>query len=286
MARHAVILLSCLPFFACGGDDDDGNSSVADESDSSATNGNTSGSTQGSTNGNTSGSTNGNTSSSSNGNTSGDPATDCDLDTAFDGNAGGWPSPWTDVGGTATADVVDGRGRLVPTTNNYSLGRMFAPLDCTDAEVTFKFEFTDGASQGIGVYVRQNGGHLQTTNPHGSGYAVFIEAFRQPYGIGVWHEIDGVETVIDAVVPFAVEANVVYAGRLRVTQAGADATHLQARMWRDGDSEPATWQVDRMDSTPNLQNTSGGLAIDSWSSRTTGDAAPLFVDEIVMRAAE
>lgn len=269
--RFCIALLSLLPL-ACGGDDDD--DGVADESEGegASSNSNSNGSTNATTNANTSAE-------------SGEPATDCDLDASFDGTAGSWPSPWENLGGTTNADVVDGRARLVPMTSSYSLGRMYAPLDCTDAEVSFKFEFTD-ASQGIGVYVRQNGGRLQATTPHGGGYAVFIENFRSPVGIGVWYEVDGVETLIQQVVPFAIETNVLYGARVRVTQASSSATLLQARMWRDGDAEPNSWQVERMDSMPGLQNVGGGLAIDSYSSRTTGTAADLFIDDVSMRAAD
>lgn len=273
MAVRFCIALLCLLPLACGGDDDDG---VADESEGEGEGSNT----NGSTNGNTNGSTVGNTSAES-----GEPATDCDFDGSFDGTASSWPSPWENLGGTTSADVVDGRARLVPMTSNYSLGRMFVPMDCTDAEVSFKFEFTD-ASQGIGVYVRQNGGRLQATTPHGSGYAVFIENFRAPQGIGVWYEVDGVETLIQQVVSFPIELNVLYGGRVRVTQMSQGTTLLQARMWRDGDAEPTTWQVERTDSMPTLQNVGGGLAIDSYSSRTSGAAADLFIDDVVMRAAD
>ncbi|MCC7536113.1 MAG: hypothetical protein IT379_07865 [Deltaproteobacteria bacterium] len=209
----------------------------------------------------------------------------CVFEERFDEDATTWPASWSIAGGVAVADVVGGRGRLVPVTSDYALARMFVPLvGCVDAEVTFRFEMTDGSSQGIGVYLRQNGGHLQRTEPPGSGYAVFIEAFRAPEGIGVWHELDGVERAIEPIEPLAIDPGVVYRARFRLTQTDASTTTLQARAWRDDESEPSSWQVERTDRTPSLQGRSGGLAIDAYSARTSGAAADLFVDDVVVTA--
>ncbi|MFN2377815.1 MAG: hypothetical protein ABR538_14870, partial [Candidatus Binatia bacterium] len=117
-------------------------------------------------------------------------------------DASAWPSPWTVQPNVAVADIQGGQARLRPTLEpSYSLARMTADLPSpeTDVEVTFTFEFGDTTSQGIGFYVRQNGGHLQLTTPHGQGYAVFIEGYAVfgegggQQGIGLWKEVDGVE---------------------------------------------------------------------------------------------
>ena len=215
----------------------------------------------------------------------GEPATECDFGEGFDADGDAWPDTWTNAGGVATADVQGGRGRLSPVTSNYSLARMYAPADCTNADITFSFEFSDAGSQGIGVYVRQNGQYLQQTDPPGEGYAVFIEAFRNPVGIGVWHELGGVETVIGAVEPYPLTSGVSYRARLRVTQLDASTTRLQARIWRDGEAEPDVWNVERDDQSTPLQGIGGGIAIDAWSSLTNGTAAMLLVDDIVMTQA-
>lgn len=216
----------------------------------------------------------------------GEPATECDFGESFDADGSAWPDTWINAGGVATADVQGGRGRLSPITSNYSLARMYAPADCTNADISFTFEFSDAASQGIGVYVRQNGQYLQQTDPPGEGYAVFIEAFRNPVGIGVWHELGGVETVIGAVESYPISSGVRYRARLRVTQHDATTTRLQARIWHDGEAEPDVWNVERDDQSTPLQGIGGGIAIDAWSSLTNGSAAMLLVDDIVMTQAQ
>ena len=212
----------------------------------------------------------------------GDP-TGCAVSESFDGgDAAQWPAPWTELGGIAIADVVGGRGRLVPTTSSYSLARVGIDAPCVDAEIAFSFEFTEAASQGVGGYVRQNGGHLQTTDPPGEGYVVFVESFRDPAGIGIWREVGGVEQQLEGTVAVPIEPGVVYRARMRVVQEDATTTRLQARMWPEADAEPTAWQIERTDQTPSLQGKAGGVALDAWSSRTDGAAGDLFVDDIVV----
>ncbi|MEZ4430487.1 MAG: hypothetical protein R3A51_22655 [Nannocystaceae bacterium] len=213
---------------------------------------------------------------------------DCSLVEGFAGIPDGapWPAPWVEAGGVEVADVQGERGRLRPQLTSYSLARMFAPLDCVDFEVTFTFMFSDDTTQGVGFYVRQNGGYLHQSDPPGQGYASFTESFRDPAGIGLWREVTGNEENLPPVVPQPIAAAVQYAVRLRVTQQDG-FTLLQTRIWPMNQAEPAQWQVERMDSFDALQGTSGGVAIDAWSSlqQGQGTAADLLVDDIVVTPA-
>lgn len=190
-----------------------------------------------------------------------------------------WPAPWTVLGGAASQTVQGGRGRLVPTTSNYALARMGVKAGVSDIEVSFQVQFENLGAQGVGYYVRQNGGWLRNTATRGQGYAVFIEGFRGSR-IGVWKEEDGVETELSGS-STPLQSNVLYGVRFRVKQAAPTMTRLQARIWDAAQSEPATWQVDTQDSTAVLQNISGGMAIDSYSPQSTGTiTAGTFVDKI------
>lgn len=205
-----------------------------------------------------------------------------------------WPSPWTVQPNVAFSDIQGGSARLRPTlTSSYSLARMTAdlPADESDVDVTFTLEFGDTTSQGIGFYVRQNGGHLQLTPTHGQGYAVFVEGYAVfgegggQQGIGLWKEVDGVEialtrTLLPAGTMLDGER---YRVRLRVHQASPTETWLRAKLWPEGDPEPGGWNVEIVDAEPVLQGVAGGLAVDSWSRYTTGDPGPqgdTFVDDI------
>lgn len=183
-----------------------------------------------------------------------------------------WPSRWTVLGGVASQGQFGGRGRLVPTISAYSLARMGTTAGARDVDVTFQLQFESIGGQGIGYYVRQNGGWLRNTVPNGQGYAVFIEGFRGSSRMGVWREIDGQEEEIQPYTAFAMQlqSNMPYNVRFRVTQATATTTRLQARLWAAGTIEPTTWQIDTTDASTSLQNISGGMAVDSYNSRTTG----------------
>ena len=192
-----------------------------------------------------------------------------------------WPSRWTVLGGVAAQSQQGGRGRMVPQMGGSEPCRIGTSEGVRDIDVTFQLQFENIATQGIGYYVRQNGGWLRHSATHGQGYAVFVEGFRGSR-IGVWREIDGQEQEILAYTAFAtaLQSNVLYQARLRVTQATATSTRLQARIWLAAQAEPMTWQLDTTDNTASLQNVAGGMAVDSYSSLTSGITAATFVDNI------
>lgn len=212
------------------------------------------------------------------------PQGGCDFTEDFDAPDGSdWPAPWAVSGGVATADVQGGRARLQPTLSDYSLARMVAPLaGCVNAEATLSFEFSEAGTEGIGLYLRHNGGYLAQSNPTGQGYAAFAEAFRDPVGLGLWREVNGDEQNLPPVVPFAIAPGTVYRMRLQVEQTAANETTLRGRIWADGDPEPPTWTITRTDSSPGLQGQAGDLVLDAWSSRTSGTPAEVFIDDVVV----
>ncbi len=220
---------------------------------------------------------------------SADPCADLPYVESFDAPTDGapWPAPWVAIGDSVdVAEIRGGRTRLRPLADpTYSLARMYADVRTLDVEVVFRVRFEDLSTQGVGFYVRQNGGYLTDTNPPGEGYSVFIEGFRGFDGIGVWLERDGEEIPIEIDRSLSLQSDTDYLVRFRVTQANPTATRLQARIWPDGALEPLTWNLDELDQTPSLQNTPGGLAIDSWSNRRTPSTieAHTLVDAIEVR---
>lgn len=204
----------------------------------------------------------------------------------FTGSDGsGWPAGWQAAGnGVALADLSAGRGRARPVASNYALARLTAGPSTRDVEVTFTLIFEDVTTQGVGFYVRQNGGYLQQTMPHGQGYAVFVEGFRGPR-IGVWKEEDGQEIELafraDAALGFV--NGTPFRVRFRVQQSGPANTRLQARVWPAAAAEPAAWDVDTTDGTAVLQGVTGGIGVDSWSTHTVPPlSAHTLVDDILV----
>ncbi|UXI67000.1 hypothetical protein [Tahibacter amnicola] len=198
-------------------------------------------------------------------------------------NGSAWPSPWTAIGNVETADVQQSAARLRPHPTNYSLARMYAPVDTRNVELRFALRMEDIATQGVGFYVRQNGGYLTQTN--GRGYAVFTEgSFRNAPGVSVWKEENGTEIELaHAPAPNpAMASGVEYRVRFQVLQLNSASTRLRARLWPSAGTEPVGWQTSFDDPTAVLQNISGGIAVDSWSVRQPPAAitAHTFVDSV------
>lgn len=294
MQRIAAPCLVAMLSMGCG-DADSGPEEQGDAgTDSSAATGGSTSGTNPSTDPTSDEESSGGSSADETGNTTttDDPtegASDCDFSEDFEGLANGdpWPSVWVPTGGVALADVQDGWGRLRPEISNYSLARTVAFIDCTEVDTSLTFMFTDGATQGVGLYARHNGGHLNDTDPAGQGYSTFAEAFREPVGIGAWREVQGQEQQMGGTERTEILPNVAYRLRLRITQNDAATSLVQGKIWPLSGSEPDAWSVERTDDTASLQRVGGALAIDAWFSNPGSDneAPDLLVDDIVATAA-
>lgn len=187
----------------------------------------------------------------------------------FDGNDGDpWPAPWTISNPSVLiADIDGGRARLSGETATTS--RMVnTEIDALDFDAVFTVRFETYLAQGAGFYVRQNGGTLDDTIPHGQGYAVFVEGGYLGL-IGLWHEIDGVEENIAATpAPIAIVDGVDYRIRFQCEQ-DAGFTWLRTRMWAAGDPEPMGWDLETTDASAELQGTRGGLGADVYEYENT-----------------
>jgi hypothetical protein len=70
---------------------------------------------------------------------------------------------------------------------------------------------------------------------------------------------------------------------VRVQVTGTSPTTVQARLWKVGMPEPATWQVSRTDATPGLQ-AAGAIGLNSYlSSSATNAPLSVLVDDLVAR---
>lgn len=247
--------------------------------------GGTGGGGTGAAGGGTASTTSSTTTSGSGGDGGGGSSSSACSSTFTGANGAPWPSPWTEAGGVADADLSNGRGRLTPVLSGYSLGRMRCLESLVNVELLASFSFANVATQGMGFYVRQNGGYLQQSNPTGAGYAVFVEGFSGQPGVGFWYERTGTETLM-VNTPFALANGVLYWLRYRVTQADPTHTLLQAKVWADGSPEPASFAFQHTDDQDHLQSVAGQIAIDAWNTAQTGGPAPadVYLDSLVVTA--
>jgi gluconolactonase len=196
-------------------------------------------------------------------------------------DASSWPTIFTVVGGLTTADIQGGRGRLTAEPSPFEPGRIVAPVANRDVDVRFSFALEDVTRQGVGFYVRQNGGYLTHTTPTGEGYGLFLEGFIGSR-IGLWREEDGIEQPLVRIPPpLTFEDGSLYRARLRVTQLTPTETLLQGKVWLAVDSEPPEWHVSTIDDLPSLQNLSGGIAADAYTTSGAGSPSAFFDDLVV-----
>ncbi len=198
-------------------------------------------------------------------------------------NGAPWPSPWIQGSSHVTVkDLQNGRARL--NGDPAYVARMLLPVfPQPDVEVTATFEFEDVANQGIGFYVRQNGGTLREYLPHGQGYALFLKgAWYWPEDLGLWREIDGVETQFawgNNPVAGGLQNGTRYRLRYRVSQVDAANTLLRAKVWPEAQSEPAAWTIEATDAQIELQGISGTYAIDIYNY---SGFQHIFVDDLLI----
>jgi len=198
-----------------------------------------------------------------------------------------WSSDWvTSTGSAATAvDIQTNRGHLQGTafdniSSETGLTRVInSAINLLDTDVTFTVEFEDFANQGMGFYLRQNGGYLTQSTPNGQGYAVFWEGDGVAE-LGLWREVDGVETLIlaipDPIVDGVVDGTV-YRVRYQVEQTTATETTQRAKVWLASDAEPSAFNIQTISTFPELQLIRGGIAVDLFNYNGT---ASIFIDDI------
>lgn len=191
-----------------------------------------------------------------------------------------WSAPWTILADSAAlADRQAGEGRWTPrlSTVGYTLARMSAPIGVggeRDVEVTYTIRFDQVGSQGIGFYVRQNGGYCIADNTAacgaavaGRGYALFIHGgFLGTIGMEFWKEESGDEIQLAAPTALVINSGVRYRVRYRVVQATPASTFMAAKLWPEAGLEPVAWQTTLVDFTPSLQGDAarGGIGVDSF----------------------
>ncbi|MFV2059886.1 MAG: hypothetical protein ACC653_04325 [Gammaproteobacteria bacterium] len=203
-------------------------------------------------------------------------------------NNASWPSGWTTVSSSATisVDIQNNRGRLRSNsyngmTSNSALTRVINnTINIQDSDVVFTVEFEDFANQGVGFYVRQNGGYLTDTATNGQGYSVFMEG-NGTDDLGLWYELNGIETLLTGsnVPAITILNNTAYKIRFQVQQLNSLDTIQRCKVWLASGTEPAAWSIQFTSSFSALQNISGGVAVDLFNYSGTNS---IYLDDIVV----
>ncbi|MCA9706460.1 MAG: prolyl oligopeptidase family serine peptidase [Myxococcales bacterium] len=180
----------------------------------------------------------------------------------FDGDP--WESPWVAGNANVISSSIDGgRGRLTGSTSAVATMNLVGPTE-RDVDAVFAVTYDNFFQQGAGFGVRQN------NSPYiEEGYAVFLEG-GYSQSLGIWRELSGSATLI-ASIPVATPEVIdpTYWVRIQAFNEGGQV-HLRTRHWRDGEVEPADWDLDLIDDTPELVDAAGSFAFDLYNYAGTG----------------
>ncbi|GAB2504797.1 hypothetical protein GCM10027063_50060 [Promicromonospora xylanilytica] len=174
--------------------------------------------------------------------------------------------PWTLYGSASAYSVADGEGAMTLGAPGANTKAQLRDVSATDVEVTGVLsldEISDGSGTFVSLVGRTGG-------------------FSSEYRAKVWVKSTGAvqlqlvalqsgETTLAAanIAGLSVTPGERLAVRLRLT--GSSPTTVEGKVWKDGSTEPADWQLTATDSTPELQDAGGvGYALTLAGSVTTG----------------
>jgi PKD repeat protein len=170
---------------------------------------------------------------------------------------------WTTTGAASASGVDSGSGRLTMATATSGPQAYLGTLQSDDTDLVMEVSVdkvpvggTAGVDQAFLVRRVANEGDYRAKVRILPGGAVRIGISRT--------SSTGAQTVI---VAETVVSGLTYAAgdqlTIRAQATGTTPTTVRAKVWRVGDTEPATWQVTGSDSTVGLQTT-GGVGVQSY----------------------
>jgi PKD repeat protein len=167
---------------------------------------------------------------------------------------------WTSSGGgTTNYSVSGGDGRQRMATAGSQLNSFLNGVSARDVVATVDVAW-DKVPDSSGVYASLVVRRIGTSD-----YRVRVRAMATSTTLTLFRGVDNVQTSLGVVtVP-----GLVYGPgdtlRLQLRAVGSGTTTLQAKVWRVGSAEPATWQLVRSDTTAALQ-APGGVGLVSYLS--------------------
>ncbi len=186
--------------------------------------------------------------------------------------SGGWGSAdtggaWTLTGGAANFSVGAGVGQMRMNSAGATSAASLNGVSSADTEVRVSVAL-DKAQTGGGTYVSVLGRKLGTAGDY---------RFRLRYLVGggvtasLSRTVSGTETALTQVTVPGLTYALGEVLQLRVQVSGTSPTTLRAKVWRQGQTEPAAWLVTTTDSTPALQ-AAGAVGLLGYLSGTSTNA--------------
>jgi PKD repeat protein len=183
---------------------------------------------------------------------------------------------WTSSGSAANYSVTGGDGRQRMAAAGSQLNSFLNSVSAQDVVATVDVGW-DKAPDSAGVYASLVVRRIGTSD-----YRVRIRAMSTKTTLTLFRVVNNVETSLGGV---AVPGLVYGSGdtlRLQLRAVGSGTTTLEAKVWRVGSAEPATWQLTRTDTTAALQATGGVGLVSYLSSASTNAPVVVLWDDLTV----
>lgn len=189
--------------------------------------------------------------------------------------ANGWGTAdtggaWSVSGTTSRYSVADGTAKVNVATGSSSTATLPGVSE-SSTEVSLILS-TDKAPTGGGQYFSVIGRQVNATTD----YRVKVRASGGG-GVTLYlvRTVNGAETILKTSMVGGLTYNPGDQLRVRLQVTGTSPTTLQAKVWKDGAAEPASWQGTTTDATAALQ-TAGAVGVSSYLSASTTNGPVTF----------
>ncbi len=197
----------------------------------------------------------------------------------------GWGSAdvggaWTFNGATNRFSVAGGKGLQALTSPGNTADSALASVNSASADVRVTLAWSRTGATGT-LY----GSVLPRRISSATDYRCkVVSAANGAVQVILIRRLNNTETALASTIISGVTmtANQAYDVACSATPSGT-GTLLRAKFWRDGTSEPSSWQVSATDSTAGLQG-AGGIGISSYLSSSATTPVTLSVDDLVVTA--
>ena len=186
---------------------------------------------------------------------------------------------WTNFGSAAQYAVSPGTGTLKINAAGYTPRLQLATVSASDVDVSGRFSL-DKIGDGGGTFV--------SLTARTGGWASLYRGKVWVKSTGAINlSLTKIVTTETTLVQSNIAGVTLAAGdvlNVRFQAQGANPTTLRMRVWKDGTTEPALWQVTTTDATAELQD-AGGVGVDTLLSGTSTNA-PVAVKFVGYKVAQ
>lgn len=197
-------------------------------------------------------------------------------------NSDPWDSSkWTtSAQGTGVVDIQSNAGRMEAEGSAYNSSRALADgasgmSSETDQRVTGTFQLNDSSEQYVQIHLRHDGGWSGTGSTSDNSYWLEIRPIQ--FELTIFKNVSASATALDTQT-----SRPDYSTDLHHFIFECVGTTIRGKVWKDGDSEPGTWDVSATDSSHSSGILGFGIYNGNASTARTVTFDDIEVDDLAV----